>query len=66
MELDEQSYKLKLLKELEIKQELEKRKRVERNKNNFKDFAKDQLRIITKDASQGYVEFELIFQLVHH
>jgi hypothetical protein len=58
MELDEQSYKLKLLKELEIKQELEKRKRVERNKNNFKDFAKDQLRIITKDASQGYVEFE--------
>ena len=58
MELDEQSYKLKLLKELEIKQELEKRKRVERNKNNFKDFEKDQLRIITKDASQGYVEFE--------
>jgi hypothetical protein len=58
MELDEQSYKLKLLKELEIKKELEKRKKVERNKNNFKDFAKDQLRIITKDASQGYVEFE--------
>jgi len=58
MELDEQSYKLKLLKELEIKKELEKRKKVERNKNNFKDFAKDQLRIITKDASQGYVKFE--------
>lgn len=58
MELDEQSYKLKLLKELEIKKELEKRKKVERNKNNFKDFAKDQLKIITKDASKGYVEFE--------
>lgn len=58
MELDEQSYKLKLLKELEIKKELEKRKKIERNKNNFKDFAKDQLKIITKDASKGYVEFE--------
>lgn len=58
MELDEQSYKLKLLKELEIKKELEKRKKVERNKNNFKDFAKDQLKIITKDASKGYVQFE--------
>jgi len=58
MELDEQSYKLKLLKELEIKKELEKRKKVERKKNNFKDFAKDQLKIITKDASKGYVEFE--------
>lgn len=58
MELDEQDYKLKLLKELEIKKEIDKRKKIERNKNNFKDFAKDQLRIITKDASQGYVEFE--------
>ena len=29
-----------------------------RSKNNFKDFAKRQLRIITKDASQGYVPFE--------
>ena len=51
MELDEQSYKLKLLKELEIKRELEKRKRIERNRDNFKSFAKDQLKIITKDAS---------------
>ena len=34
MELDEQSYKLKLLKELEIKQELEKRKRLN-NKNKI-------------------------------
>ena len=58
MELDEQSYKLKLLKELEIKKELEKRKRIERNRDNFKSFAKDQLKIITKDASKGYVEFE--------
>ena len=58
MELDEQSYKLKLLKELEIKRELEKRKRIERNRDNFKSFAKDQLKIITKDASKGYVEFE--------
>jgi len=59
MELaDEQSYKLKLLKELEIKQELDKRKRIERNRDNFKSFAKDQLKIITKDATRGYVKFE--------
>jgi len=58
MELDEQSYKLKLLKELEIKKEIDKRNKIERSKNNFKDFAKRQLRIITKDASQGYVPFE--------
>lgn len=58
MELDEQSYKLKLLKELEIKREIDKRNKIEKSKNNFKDFAKRQLRIITKDASQGYVPFE--------
>lgn len=58
MELDEQSYKLKLLKELEIKKEIDKRNKIEKSKNNFKDFAKRQLRIITKDASQGYVPFE--------
>jgi len=58
MNLDEQAYKVKLLKELEIKKEIDKRKKIEKSKNNFKDFARRQLRIITKDASQGYVPFE--------
>jgi len=58
MQLDEQAYKVKLLKELEIKKEIDKRKKIEKSKNNFKDFARRQLRIITKDAAQGYVPFE--------
>ena len=58
MNLDEQAYKVKLLKELEIKKEIDKRKKIEKSKNNFKDFARRQLRIITKDAAQGYVPFE--------
>ena len=58
MELDEQAYKIKLLKELEIKKEIDKRKKIEKSKNNFEDFARRQLRIITKDAAQGYVPFE--------
>ena len=58
MELDEQAYKIKLLKELEIKKEIDKRKKIEKSKNDFEDFAKRQLRIITKDAAQGYVPFE--------
>ena len=58
MELDEQAYKIKLLKELEIKKEIDKRKKIEKSKNDFEDFARRQLRIITKDAAQGYVPFE--------
>ena len=58
MNLDEQAYKVKLLKELEIKKEIDKRKKIEKSKNNFKDFARRQLRIITKDAAQGYVPFQ--------
>lgn len=58
MQLDEQAYKVKLLKELEIKKEIDKRKKIEKSKNDFEDFARRQLRIITKDAAQGYVPFE--------
>ena len=58
MQLDEQAYKIKLLKELEIKKEIDKRKKIEKSKNDFEDFARRQLRIITKDAAQGYVPFE--------
>ena len=42
---------------LELAKELFKRKKKEEYKNNFELFAKEQIRIITKNASQGFVPF---------
>ena len=42
---------------LELAKELFKRKKKEQYKNNFELFAKEQIRIITKNASQGFVPF---------
>ena len=43
---------------LELAKELFKRKKKEQYKSNFELFAKEQVRIITKNASQGFVPFE--------
>ncbi len=42
---------------LELAKELFKRKKKEQYKNDFELFAKEQIRIITKNASQGFVPF---------
>ena len=64
---DQQEYKLQLAKKIEIQKELNNRKEKEKYRDDFKSFAKDQLRIITKDATQGYVPFEFneAQQLIH-
>ena len=43
---------------LELAKELFKRKKKDEYKNDFELFAKEQIRIITKNASQGFVPFE--------
>ena len=49
--LEEQNKKLMLLKELK------KRKELDRYSKSFKDFSTEQLKIITKDAGEGFVPF---------
>ena len=44
---------------LKLLKELKKRKDLKRYENDFEAFAEEQLRIITKDASQGFVPFRL-------
>jgi len=43
---------------LELAKELQKRKQLQAYKDNFGLFSKEQIRIITKNASQGFVPFE--------
>lgn len=43
---------------LELAKELSKRKQLQAYKDNFELFSKEQIRIITKNASQGFVPFE--------
>ena len=43
--------------QLRILKELKKRKDLKRYEESFKDFALEQLKIITKDASTGFVPF---------
>ena len=58
MDKDSKEYKLKLAKEIEIRKALAKKKKDLRYKNDFKKFSGDRLKIITKDAAQGYIPFK--------
>ena len=58
MDKDSREYKLKLAKEIEIRKALAKKKKDLEYKNDFKKFSEDRLKIITKDAAQGYIPFK--------
>ncbi|MBC6414684.1 MAG: hypothetical protein GDA45_07395 [Chromatiales bacterium] len=47
------------IEKLELLQELEKRQKLKEYSQDFPKFAKEQIQIITKDATQGFVPFEL-------
>lgn len=51
-------YKLKLAKEIEIRKAIAEKKKDLRYKADFKKFSEDRLKIITKDAAQGYIPFK--------
>ena len=50
---------------LKILQEEQRRKKEKHYQENFADFAKDHIKIITKDSSQGFVDFALNDAQVH-
>ena len=58
MDKDSKEYKLKLAKEIEIRKTLAKKKKDLAYKDDFKQFSEDRLKIITKDAAQGYIPFK--------
>jgi hypothetical protein len=58
MDKDSKEYKLKLAKEIEIRKAIAKKKKDLKYKNDFKKFSEDRLKIITKDAAQGYIPFK--------
>lgn len=58
MDKSSKEYKLKLAKEIEIRKAIAKKKKDLRYKNDFKKFSEDRLKIITKDAAQGYIPFK--------
>jgi len=58
MDKSSKEYKLKLAKEIEIRKAIAKKKKDLRYKNDFKKFSGDRLKIITKDAAQGYIPFK--------
>jgi hypothetical protein len=51
-------YKLKLAKQIEIKKAIAIRKKDEKYKTDFASFSEDKLKIITKDAAQGFIPFK--------
>ena len=51
-------YKLKLAKQIEIKKAIAVRKKDEKYKTDFASFSEDKLKIITKDAAQGFIPFK--------
>ena len=58
MDKGSKEYKLKLAKEIEIRKAIAKKKKDLRYKSDFKKFSGDRLKIITKDAAQGYIPFK--------
>jgi len=57
MDKNSNDYKLRLAKQIEIKKELKRKRQDEVYTSDFSKFSKERLRIITKDAAQGYVPF---------
>jgi len=58
MDKDSREYKLKLAKEIELRKAIIKKKKNLKYANDFKSFSEDRLKIITKDAAQGYIPFK--------
>ena len=58
MNKDSREHKLKLSKEIEIRKAIAIKKKDLKYKADFKKFSEDRLKIITKDAAQGYIPFK--------
>ena len=58
MNKDSREHKLKLAKEIEIRKAIIKKKKDLEYRGDFKKFSEDRLKIITKDAAQGYIPFK--------
>jgi len=58
MNKDSREHKLKLAKEIEIRKAIIKKKKDLEYRDDFKKFSEDRLKIITKDAAQGYIPFK--------
>jgi len=65
--MNKKEYKEELAKKIALKKEIAKRKVKEKYKDDFQSYSLDQLKIITKDASKGYVPFKFneAQQLIH-
>jgi hypothetical protein len=58
MDKGSREHKLKLAKEIEIRKAIAIKKKDLKYKADFKKFSEDRLKIITKDAAQGYIPFK--------
>ena len=58
MDKHSKEYKLKLAKQIEIKKAIAQKKKTEQYAKDFGSFSEDKLKIITKDAAQGYIPFK--------
>jgi hypothetical protein len=58
MNKDSREHKLKLAKEIEIRKAIAVKKKDLKYRADFKKFSEDRLKIITKDAAQGYIPFK--------
>lgn len=58
MDKNSNEYKLKLAKEIELRKAIATKKKDLEYKADFKKFSEDRLKIITKDAVQGYIPFK--------
>ena len=58
MDINNKEYKLQLSKQIEIKKEIAKKKKDLEYTGDFNKFAQERLKIITKDAAQGYIPFK--------
>lgn len=58
MDKNGKEYKLQLARQIEIKKEISKKKKDIEYAGDFSKFSKERLKIITKDAAQGYIPFK--------
>ena len=58
MDKNSKEYKLQLAKQIEIKKELKRKKKDLEYAGDFSMFSEERLKIITKDAAQGYIPFK--------
>ena len=58
MDKNSKEYKLQLAKQIEIKKELKRKKKDLEYAEDFSMFSEERLKIITKDAAQGYIPFK--------